>query len=128
MRSWLFSRSQPGTRSATPLAQAAPQLKAETLANLHFRTIGPAAMSGRIVDIAGVEANNFTFYLASATGGLWKTTDNATTFAPVFFQQSGGVARLRDGGPPAARSKPAACSTTPAPATRTASCAASTCR
>ena len=73
---------------ATPTAQATPPLKAETLANLHFRTIGPAAMSGRIVDIAVVEANTYTFYVASATGGLWKTTDNGTTFTPVFFQQS----------------------------------------
>jgi photosystem II stability/assembly factor-like uncharacterized protein len=41
-------------------------------------------MSGRIVDIAVVESNTDIFYAASATGGLWKTTDNGTTFTPLF--------------------------------------------
>src|SRR5260370_17425181 len=54
------------------------------LAGLRFRTVGPANMSGRIVDVAVVESNTSTFYAASATGGLWKTTDNGTTFTPVF--------------------------------------------
>lgn len=59
-----------------------------TVGGLHFRTIGPAAMSGRIVDIAVVESNPYTYYAASATGGLWKTTDNGTTFTPLFDHES----------------------------------------
>ena len=70
--------------AAAPGAQQAPALQPATLAGLHFRTIGPAAMSGRIVDIAVVESNTYTYYAASATGGVWKTTDNGTTFTPVF--------------------------------------------
>ena len=57
---------------------------AQAVTNLHFRNIGPATMSGRIVDIAVVESNPYTFYLASATGGVWKTTNNGVTFTPVF--------------------------------------------
>ena len=39
-------------------------------------------------NIAVVEANPSTFYAASATGGLWKTTDNGTTFAAVLQNES----------------------------------------
>jgi photosystem II stability/assembly factor-like uncharacterized protein len=70
-----------------PVAQT-PALTADAVAGLRFRTIGPAAMSGRIVDIDVVESNTYTYYVASATGGLWKTTDNGTTFAPVFDRGS----------------------------------------
>jgi photosystem II stability/assembly factor-like uncharacterized protein len=67
---------------------APPAVAAATVAGLTFRTVGPANMSGRIVDIAVVESNSYTFYVASATGGLWKTTDNGTTFTPVFSTES----------------------------------------
>src|ERR1700704_4631602 len=76
---------EPGTG---PLAQEAPALRPAALGGLRFRTIGPATMSGRIVDIAVVESNTYTYYAASATGGLWKTTDNGTTFAPIFQNAS----------------------------------------
>ena len=56
-----------------------PTLTPATLSALTFRTVGPAAMSGRFVDIAVVESNTSIFYVASATGGLWKTSDNGTT-------------------------------------------------
>ncbi len=49
-----------------------------------FRSIGPAGMGGRIDDIAVVENNPFTYYVAFATGGLWKTVNNGTTFDPIF--------------------------------------------
>jgi photosystem II stability/assembly factor-like uncharacterized protein len=71
-----------------PRTQQAPALTSATVTGLRFRTIGPAAMSGRIVDIAVVESDTYTYYAASATGGLWKTTDNGTTFAPVFQRES----------------------------------------
>ena len=71
-----------------PLAQQPASFSPAILASLKFRTIGPANMSGRIVDVAVVEANAATFYAASATGGLWKTTDNGTTFAPVLQHEA----------------------------------------
>src|SRR6185437_1687629 len=52
--------------------------------SLHFRSIGPAAMSGRITDFTAYEANPAIFYVASAHGGLWKTTDGGGTFTPEF--------------------------------------------
>ena len=45
-------------------------------------------MSGRVVDLAVVEFNPSTFYVASATGGVWKTTNNGVTFAPVFWREA----------------------------------------
>lgn len=71
--------------------RAVPQsralIDASLLAGLSFRTIGPAAMSGRVVDLAVVEADPSTFYVATATGGLWKTTDNGVTLTPVFERE-----------------------------------------
>src|ERR1043166_8464210 len=49
-----------------------------------FRGIGPASMGGRIDDIACVENNSYICYIGAATGGVWKTTNNGTTFTNVF--------------------------------------------
>ena len=49
-----------------------------------FRSIGPASMGGRIDDIAAVEQNPYTIYVAFATNGVWKSTNNGTTFEPIF--------------------------------------------
>jgi photosystem II stability/assembly factor-like uncharacterized protein len=54
------------------------------LKNFRWRSIGPASMGGRIDDIVGVESNPSTYYLGLATGGVWKTTNNGTTFDPIF--------------------------------------------
>ena len=55
---------------------------------LRFRPIGPATMAGRIDDFAVLESDPATFYMAAATGGLWKTTNNGTTFETVFDDES----------------------------------------
>jgi photosystem II stability/assembly factor-like uncharacterized protein len=57
-----------------------------TLSGLGARNIGSAAMSGRISALAGyTDANGkVTLFVGSASGGVWKSTDGATTFKPVF--------------------------------------------
>jgi len=55
--------------------------------SLHFRQIGPAAMSGRIADIAVYEANANIWYIGAAHGGVWKTTNNGTTWEPQLQDQ-----------------------------------------
>src|SRR5512140_2746814 len=55
--------------------------------SLHFRQIGPASLSGRIADLAGYEANPAIFYVGTAHGGVWKTTNAGTTFEPQFQDQ-----------------------------------------
>lgn len=49
-----------------------------------FRSIGPASMGGRIDDIAVSEQNPYVIYVAFATNGVWKSTNNGTTFQPIF--------------------------------------------
>ena len=56
--------------------------------SLKFRNVGPATPSGRIDDFAVLESNPAVFYVASATGGLWKTVNMGTTFEPVFDGQA----------------------------------------
>ena len=70
------------------LAQAPAGLDTGQLAGLRLRTIGPATMSGRVVDLAVVESDPYVIYAATATGGLWKTSDNGVTWAPVFENQA----------------------------------------
>ncbi len=55
---------------------------------LRLRSIGPANMSGRFTDVAVNESNPYEFYAASATGGLWKTSDNGVTWKSLFENQS----------------------------------------
>jgi photosystem II stability/assembly factor-like uncharacterized protein len=58
------------------------------LENLRGRPIGPGNTGGRIVDLAVVESSPNTMYVAAATGGLWKTTDDGKSWTGVFEQQS----------------------------------------
>jgi photosystem II stability/assembly factor-like uncharacterized protein len=55
-----------------------------TFSGLKFRTIGPALTSGRISDIAVDAQDHDTWFVAVASGGVWKTTNHGTTFKPVF--------------------------------------------
>ena len=49
-----------------------------------FKSIGPTIMSGRIVDLAVNPENPTEFYAAYASGGLWYTNNNGTSFSPVM--------------------------------------------
>jgi hypothetical protein len=60
------------------------------LKGLEFRSIGPAAMGGRVADFAVDEADPSTFYVGTATGGLWKTTNHGASFEPLFDDQPTG--------------------------------------
>ncbi len=59
-------------------------LSKETVAGLNFRLVSPASTSGRIADIAIHPKNPNTWYVAAASGGVWKTSNHGTTFAPIF--------------------------------------------
>ncbi len=59
----------------------------DKLKNLEFREIGPATMGGRIDDFAVVESNSNIVFVGVASGGIWKTTNNATTWEPVFDKE-----------------------------------------
>lgn len=59
-------------------------LDSVTLAAMRWRAIGPANMGGRITDVEGIPSPSKTFYVATAGGGIWKTTNAGTTFRPIF--------------------------------------------
>jgi photosystem II stability/assembly factor-like uncharacterized protein len=69
---------------ARPAAAAAAAAPADPFPGLKFRNIGPAVMGGRIDDLAVLESNPAVFYVGTATGGLWKTVNNGTTWTVLF--------------------------------------------
>jgi photosystem II stability/assembly factor-like uncharacterized protein len=72
-----------GARQAPAPAQSGG-LTADVLKGLEFRSIGPAISTGRVQDIAIDPKAPSTWYVATAFGGLWKTTNRGTTFTPIF--------------------------------------------
>jgi photosystem II stability/assembly factor-like uncharacterized protein len=59
-------------------------VSSSTFSSLKFRSIGPAFTSGRIADIAVNPKNYSEYYVGVAAGGVWKTTNNGTTWQSVF--------------------------------------------
>jgi photosystem II stability/assembly factor-like uncharacterized protein len=56
----------------------------KTFSGLELREIGPALTSGRIIDLAVDPRDARVWFVATAGGGVWKTTNSGTTFKPVF--------------------------------------------
>ncbi len=73
----------PAALAAERVEDASPW-KAETFAGLAFRGIGPAVASGRISDLALHPEDRATWYVAAASGGVWKTENYGTTWTPIF--------------------------------------------
>ena len=73
---------------ALPAGLAGQTSVTDRLKNLEFREIGPAVLGGRIDDFGVVESNPNIVYVGTASGGVWKTTNNGTTWEPVFDKES----------------------------------------
>ncbi|MCB0641909.1 MAG: glycosyl hydrolase, partial [Phaeodactylibacter sp.] len=82
---------QPGFTPALERVKSFEQRKAlidqSLVANIPFRNIGPAVQSGRVVELAVNPKDPSIFYVAYASGGLWKTESNGTSFTPLFDQE-----------------------------------------
>jgi len=52
-----------------------------------FRNVGPAFLSGRISDIVTHPDNESVWYVATGSGGVWKTENAGTTWKPIFDDQ-----------------------------------------
>ncbi len=72
-----------GQDSDEPVDEA-PGLNAALVSGLRFRNLGPALMSGRISDIAVDPVHRSTWYVAVASGGVFKTQNAGTTWTPIF--------------------------------------------
>ena len=73
-------------------AQVAPaKVSADSLAGFTYRTLGPYRAGSWVSDIAipdgPPEAHLYTLYVAVRYGGVWKSTNNGTTFEPIFDSQ-----------------------------------------
>jgi photosystem II stability/assembly factor-like uncharacterized protein len=79
----------PGSAQKKKDAAKEPEKKEEgltssTFGGLSFRSIGPAWASGRISDFAVNPENHSEIYVGVGAGNIWKTTNNGTTWTPVF--------------------------------------------
>ncbi len=84
--------------------EAAPapseSIEPSMLSGLAFRSIGPALTSGRVADFAVNPQNPHEYYVAAASGGVWKTTNAGVTYEPVFDGEGSysiGVVTLEPG-------------------------------
>ncbi|MDI6848536.1 MAG: hypothetical protein QME69_01925 [Candidatus Saccharicenans sp.] len=78
------------TAAAQPKKEKSPavvNLADSFFQRINYRAIGPTRQSGRFVDFAVPWQKPFTFYAATASGGLWKTVNNGITFEPIFDQE-----------------------------------------
>ena len=74
---------------ATAGAAVAAPLDSSAVSGLGVRNIGSAEMSGRIAAVTGRREKDgkVTLFVGAASGGVWKSTDSGTSFAPVFDKQ-----------------------------------------
>jgi len=68
------------------------RFNAELVKGITFRNLGPYRAGSWVSDIAVPDAPQkahlYTFYVAARNGGVWKTTNNGTTFQPIFEGQN----------------------------------------
>jgi hypothetical protein len=74
-----------GLATASVLAQSGVErMTADTFKGLEFRSIGPSLVTGRIADIDVDAKNRNVWYVAAASGNLWKTENRGNTWTPIF--------------------------------------------
>ena len=80
----MIQKEKPADQKKSKEEKKDTLLNSGTVAGLKFRSIGPAFASGRIADFAVNPKNHTEWYVAVASGHIWKTVNNGTTFEPVF--------------------------------------------
>jgi len=79
--------AQAKAKAKAPAAKDTDPYAGLSLGAFKLRSIGPALTSGRISDFAVRPGRRHEFFVASASGGVWKTVNAGTTFTPVFDSQ-----------------------------------------
>lgn len=72
------------TGAAAQALSAQTPITTQDMINLHSRVIGPAVTGGRVHDIEAIPSDPSTLYVASASGGLWKSVNRGQTWINVF--------------------------------------------
>jgi len=73
-------KSKKNTTTKSPLNEI-------SISGLKWRNVGPALTSGRISDFAFNPNNPFEYYVATSSGGVWKTVNSGVTYKPIFDSQ-----------------------------------------
>ena len=71
-------------KTSSPKPKERRTLQEADLKRVPWRSIGPAIMGGRIADMAFVPGDTKSWYIGFASGGVWRTTNNGTTFEQLF--------------------------------------------
>ncbi len=77
----------PATERLESFKQRKKLLENSLVSNVPFRSIGPSVFSGRVSDLDVWEQDPSHFFVAYASGGLWKTENNGQSFTPVFDRE-----------------------------------------
>ncbi len=80
---------------AVPAVHAEIDVTSATFGGLRARAIGPAVMGGRIAAIDAVAEDPLTVYVGAASGGVWKSTDGALTFKPIFDDHPQSIGAIK---------------------------------
>jgi photosystem II stability/assembly factor-like uncharacterized protein len=80
----LFFLTLTAIQAQEPAKKPAGLLSPTTLGGLKLRALGPAVTSGRVVGFAVHPTNRGYYFVAAASGGVWKTTNSGITWTPVF--------------------------------------------
>jgi photosystem II stability/assembly factor-like uncharacterized protein len=87
------AKPEPTKRLEQPAAEDETQnrprdpMSTPTFNGLRFRSLGPAFTSGRVIGFAVDPNNPAHYFVASASGGVWRTINNGTTWTPVFDRE-----------------------------------------
>lgn len=84
---FVISISYSQKKDTKPTTVSAEKKDELSLAGIKFRNIGPAVTSGRIADFAVNPNNIHEYFVATASGGVWKTVNAGTTYEPIFDGQ-----------------------------------------
>jgi photosystem II stability/assembly factor-like uncharacterized protein len=84
---WAQQQTATPQSSPTPESPEDASTEIKSFERLEWRNIGPANMGGRIADIEGVAGNPNLVYVATASGGLFKTTNGGVHWTPLFERQ-----------------------------------------
>lgn len=71
-------------------AEHQKMIEASPFAKLKWSHLGPTNISGRCTDIAvvGPKGKDYTIFVATASGGVWKTVNEGTTWEPIFDREA----------------------------------------
>src|SRR5277367_6726651 len=75
------------------LAVNAQQIDPKTYGGMKWRLIGPFR-GGRVITVAGVPSQPYTYYFGAVSGGVWKTTDGGITWDPLFDKQGTSISSI----------------------------------